>query len=210
MYAYLTIAVPSTISLPLPYFAPSVFELLKSSWITPWGIFTSIWIHYDILHYANNMLVLLFFVFVFAFIHEYYPRDVRLRRSTVLIWIPLASAFAANIFTLIVLPLSSSAGASGALLAYEGVCLGFAFLNWYPSSFKLRHLKEHFFKRENKTTIFRNLVVFVVFFGWYALDNRGFLFVSPGVNVYSHLIGFIVGFGLTGLYEITYRSKKKP
>lgn len=170
---------------------------------------TSIWVHYDVSHYANNMLVFLFFIFVFVFIHEDYPRDEKLRRSKVLIWIPIVSAIAANVYTLIVLPLSSSAGASGALLAYEGVCLGYAFLNWYPSSFKLQDLREHFLKRENRTTIFRSLVVFAVLFAWYVLDSRQFLFAGPGVNVYAHLVGLTCGFGLTGLYEINHRFRKR-
>src|SRR5207249_2241141 len=192
---------------PMYYVAPSLNDLLSSTRETWWGVFTSMFVHSGIEHFANNMGSLFLFLLLFAISNEHFsPQDQRARASFFR-WNLFGSAILANVLFLLRFNVLSR-GASGIVFAAEGLILGFAFVIAFPPSFARGELRKHFLSNENKKRTLRNLAIFVVLFGWFVISPGQFLFAGPGVNSLVHFYAFYIGFASAGAYEIVRRYKK--
>ena len=131
------------------------------------------------------------------------PRDPRARQFSSKIFLPLIflSGFAANLLVLLGWAASDSPkrawGASGVVYSAAGACLASAIASLNDSVRELSKpgvLWKKLVKLGSASVIVVALVWFVV------QDPRAFLNVAPGVGVYAHFWGFLIGlFSFLGL-----------
>jgi len=121
-----------------------------------WRLFTAMFLHADIMHIFSNLIALVIFG---TAVEENYTK-------TQFIIIYLVSGFLGNIFSLILLPITSiSLGASGAIFGLMGA----AFI---------------IYMREDPTFLFLGLI-YIIFF---LVSSLG-----PGINLWAHLFGLVGG-----------------
>jgi len=202
LYAFLTILIPSGVLLVLTSLEPSLYDILSASRNTPWGIFTSIFVHSGVAHFGGNIVVLLAFLFLFVKLEETLPQEHQYRDSRFLGLSMFLCGMIANSLFLVV-SIGSSAGASGVVYACEGVITGFAFLIALSGRLSLDHLKRHQLDTQERQTI-RGIVVFIGLFGFFLLFRGAFLSSGQGVNTFVHLLGYILGFASVGVTELYY------
>jgi membrane associated rhomboid family serine protease len=200
--AFLLVSIPSTIILFASILDPPLQNQLSDSRATWWGVVTSIFVHYDAFHFANNVIALFAFIFLFVVLQGYLTVEEKHKRSIFLLWNVFFSGILANVFFLLVSS-GSAAGASGVVYAAEGVLAGFAFSIMFPEDFNLARFKEHLLGKANKRRGLGGLVVFASFFLEATLFPRAFLAAGPGVNSFAHFWAFEISFASVVLYQVS-------
>jgi membrane associated rhomboid family serine protease len=187
--AFLVVLIPSAVLLVLTSVDQSLYDLLSASRNTPWGIFTSIFVHSGLVHFGGNMAVFFAFLLLFLKLEEDLPPEHQHKDSRFLGWSIFLCGMLAN-FLFLIVSSGSSAGASGVVYACEGVIMGFAFLMIFNGQ-----------KRQQ----LRGLILFAVLFAFFLLFRADFLSAGPGVDVFVHFWGFYLGFSSVAvLYGYRY------
>jgi membrane associated rhomboid family serine protease len=198
--AFLVVLIPSAMLLVLTSLAPPLYDALPASRNTPWGVFTSIFVHSGFVHFAGNMVVLFAFLFVFLKLEEDMPQDHQYKDSRFLgRSIFLCGVIANSLF--LVASSGSAAGASGVVYACEGVIMGLAFLMIFSGKFNFAHLNQRQLDPQERQTL-RGLAVFVVLFVFFLFFRADFLSSGPGVDVFVHFWGFLLGFTSVAMFEL--------
>jgi hypothetical protein len=182
--------------LEVPY--PFLLDWFKASRATPWGIFTSIFIHENFsVHFLPNAVFLLILCLYFALTNEEQSRDAKTGRSRFFAIMTFAGAALANALFIIFAPLASSYGASGAVYASMGVVLGFALDNVVPKGNNLHDIMAFYKNKKNIGMVLTNLLIFSVFLWIIVTDPSLFLARGGNANVFAHGIAFIAAFIIT-------------
>jgi membrane associated rhomboid family serine protease len=180
---------------------PTLYDVSVASGPTPWGVFTSLFVHSSINHLALNMVGLLIFSVLFAATNIFLDEQERKERSVFTVVVVFLMAILSNALWVFLIPRIGTAGASGIVFALQGSILGFAFLN----SIGLKDVrKEQNRKRRVRLVAFCmfNLTVFVAFFVQIVLAPSVFLNVATTVNVVVHGVSFLGAFLVTILWRL--------
>jgi len=182
---------------------PSLVDLLCLSSTTPWGIVTSIILHADLNHLLNNLRVFLVVAILLWGVLYVYPPQTRRKWCTAFMLIVAASGVGANVVKYLLLTIGRglrSWGASGIVYGGMGVLLAVAVssLDRQIARIKRKRLiarKKHALGdiTEKCLSLTSILVVAVMLSGIF-FDAGGFFGTSAGVDVFSHEMGFLIGF----------------
>jgi len=181
-------------------------DLLESLWLspsTPWGILTSAFTHAELGHLVSNLEGFALSILLFIPVASVHSPSIRRRWSRAFLWLGFVSGIGANLIeypTTLIGPGSSSWGASGIVYGSLGVVLAGALLS-LPDHLKTMTKKRSKKKRKLKFNrkSWRELrAIFVLSFLIAFLiailtDTAGFLNVEPGIDVFAHGVGFLIG-----------------
>jgi len=199
----LTVATVITVSVLVyinSFIFPSLYNVAVASGQTPWGIFTSLFVHTSFDDLALNMIGILVFSALFAATNLLLQKQEKRERSIYMLAGAFLMAMLSNAFWVWLIPTIGTTGASGIVFALQGSVLGFALLN----SLGLRNIRgEQDLGRRIQLAGFYlfNLVVFVAFFLQIDLAPKIFLNVGTAVNVVVHGIAFLGNFMLAILWH---------
>ncbi|MGC8533791.1 MAG: hypothetical protein ACP5MV_04170 [Candidatus Parvarchaeum sp.] len=179
-------------------------EQLCSSYSTPLGAFTSIFI-YD--SWTNILAFVVFFVFLWAI--EIFARDyVRPRRANFAAVFMYVSGISANLIEIAYNHNIISFGPSGVVYAFIGIIVSFSVINILLPNWERG--KDSITKIEDKGYVLINLIVFVFFFLWIFFSPGSFISKAPNVNYAVHGIAFTIGFVGTFVRAIILRIRDMP
>ncbi len=185
----------------LIYSWPSLVGSLSLSPNRPWGIITSAFVHNNLSHLSSNLFFFSIWSLFFINANYFVGAETRRHSSRIFLWLTYFSGFVANAIVYLmwssILPsnVKSSYGASGVVYASAGVLMASALHNF---SYSLKDLLSHK-TGEPKRKLFGftwSVFIFVLLFLYLAQDPKVFLGVAPGVNVFAHKYGFLLGFFL--------------
>jgi membrane associated rhomboid family serine protease len=163
--------------------------ILSASRATPWGIFTSIFVHSSTSHLALNMASLFLFMFLFAFCNSTFPSYTKRRIENFFLVSIFVFAVISNVLW-IILTSNGSVGASGLVYAVEGVLIGFSIINSLQilnfSKFRIQNIS-------TKYVVFINIVIGSAVIAQILLSPDSFLNVGQGVNTIAHGVSFLLG-----------------
>lgn len=183
---------------------PGLNDFLAASRTTPWGIFTSLFVHTGIEHYVFNVSSLFLFCMLFAVCNSFLSENQKRRRMYFFIATSFCSAVIANLVWIILIPQTGTLGASGLVYASEGIILGFTVFNSLGiMNWKAYKTKDRF----ARLVIASNLAVLVAIVFEIVLSASVFLGVGAGVNAGVHGLAFISGYGVTALFGLVERKK---
>jgi len=182
-------------------FYPDVIPVLSTSRSTLWGIITSIFVHSSLSHFANNMITLFFFMFLFAISN--YTLLIERKKSAERFFLvsSFVLAIVSNILWIFISP-TGAVGASGLVYATEGIVFGFSFIRGFGL---LNYKKFRTQKPPVQLSVFLNLAIFLGILTEIFLEPAAFLSVGPGVNVYEHFISFYVGFVIAVFFYLIHK-----
>lgn len=198
-------------------------DLLESLWLspsTPWGILTSAFTHAELGHLVSNLEGFALSVLLFIPVVSVHSPDIRRRWSRAFLWLVFLSGIGANLIeypTTLVGPGSSSWGASGIVYGSLGVVLAGALLS-LPGHLKTmtkRRSKKKRKLRFNRKSWRELRAIFVLSllmaFLIAILTNTGrFLNVGPGIDVFAHGVGFLIGlWGGMAMFKSTDKRRQK-
>ncbi|MDH7595362.1 MAG: rhomboid family intramembrane serine protease [Candidatus Bathyarchaeia archaeon] len=129
IFVYLFVFALSLFGLFWEFMVPGLDRLLAASLETPWGIFTSLFMHADLLHLAANMSVLTLYLFYFVLTNFYNSRAEIRRRAILASLLVFVSAIFSNLLWIFVFPGEKAIGSSGLVYAFIGITFGFALCN---------------------------------------------------------------------------------
>jgi membrane associated rhomboid family serine protease len=203
-FTLLLVVVPSYILLLIIGKYPFVIDLLESSRATPWGVFTSIFVHNGFRNdFAPNAVFMALFVSLFVVTNLGVAPDLRRSRSRFFLYATFLSAIIANLTYIIFIQIPSF-GASGAGYACEGVMLAFSFTNTLSLASTFRLLVNAMTSSERERLILASLMnplIFALFIYWLVTNPESFLAVAPNIAVLAHGVGFYVAFLSTIVYH---------
>jgi membrane associated rhomboid family serine protease len=171
----------------------SLFLFLSSSWSTPWGVFTGIFLHGSPEHFTGNILGLSFFFYLYtALVHTSSP-ELLTAKTRFIIIAPFAVAVLANVLSL---PQSgTSAGASGFVFALAGIVFTEAVKN-----ILYRKPPSNIDEKDQRVFLATNLLIITYFAVNLFLFDK-FFNVSSGVNYFAHEWAF--GLGIISTFIFT-------
>ena len=173
--------------------------LLVASRSTPWGIFTSIFIHNDLLHLVRNMVGLFSFFLIFSFTNYFLPSKEKINRVSFLTITLLTSTVLSNLIWILIVKIGTI-GASGLVYASEGAVTGFCLVNFWD----LYELGKT--KASRKTGVLLvNLSIFILVCIWMIFYTYSFLSYERDANVLIHGSSFVIAF----ILAIEWGSIKK-
>jgi len=189
---------------------PATMCLLSDSPRTPWGIVTSMFVHYSLWpHYLSNMISLFTFALVFALTNDSIPAMERRSRQMVFIFGMFLSGASANVVFL--WTKGFGYGASGLVYAAWGItsvfCLFNALLGDRQSQDVVPNHSDPSSVRKARRNRFANFSIFVVLIGAVFLSPTLFLSAGPGVNVLVHALSFLFAFMGTAVWCLAYNLK---
>jgi membrane associated rhomboid family serine protease len=189
---------------------PEILEALWLSARTPWGIITAAFLHKEAAHLLQNLLGFLAAVISFALSNLVQDRKGKERYSRIFL-LAFPSGFLANAAELFVRWMSNSAGsaygASGVVYSAIGICMASAVINACP--LLVRHVISFRDPGSKKMTVPEILItalnLALIAFALYLIlsARESFLNVSPGVDVFVHTAGFLIGFGISSALFLT-------
>lgn len=199
------LVVPGAIILAMSHYFLFPVDLLAVSPNTSWGVITSLFVHEGPFHFGQNVVGLLLLTFLLAFTSIGLSEKGRRDLSFFFLWNVFFSAIMANSIYLVlmfVIPLPKSIGSSGAVYASWGIMMGYVTLHSIPPSFKKDELVKYLSDKKNRSIMLSNLTAFIVFLIFILVNQRAFLSVEPGVNVFVHFAGFFIGYLSVGLCKL--------
>lgn len=187
------IAILSIVIHILKILNPSLGEILILSKSNPLGIITSIFSHKNFTHLFSNLIFLFLWSFYIIFLNGFLKISEKKKRSRVLVFATFLATVISNIIWLFLIknPNSTSEGSSGLVFAVVGMAFGFSLINimrLLRTKLDLYHLLLNFG--------FFVLVAFMIYF-----YPSYFFAKGAGVNLLSHLLGFLIGFLISVSYE---------
>jgi membrane associated rhomboid family serine protease len=204
--AFLVVLVPSSLLFVLTSIYPQLYELLSASRSTPWGVVTSIFVHYNLLHIVGNMGLLFAFLLLFAEPQQDLPSIQKHKRSFFFAWNIFFSGILANILFILLSP-GSAAGASGVVFASEGVTMGFALLLALPPRLSKEAIRKHFLDKQTRRLSVRGLAIFSILLVFLVAFPSNFLAAAPGVNIFVHFAGFYISFVSVIIFRLAGRFR---
>ena len=188
---------------------PEILEALWLSARTPWGIITAAFLHREAGHLLQNLLGFLAAVVFFVLINLLQDRKGKERYSRIFL-LAFPSGFLANAAELFVRWMSNSAGsaygASGVVYSAIGICTASATINSCALLIRfVRSLRDPGIKEtvpELLTVLFNILLLFLALY-LILFARESFLNVSPGVDVFVHTAGFLIGFAISSALFLT-------
>ncbi|HEX7033257.1 MAG TPA: rhomboid family intramembrane serine protease [Nitrososphaera sp.] len=168
---------------------------------TPWGIFTSIFLHSSLEHLLANIGALWIFTSYILLSVSLAPDSERKGRAVSLVPVVIGSAVIADALWALVFQIVNpniqfaSVGASGIVYAVGGSALGFAIADIQDAIAKARTVPETPHKKI-KGVILVNAIVVGFFLSMLLAAPDIFLSKAPGSNVFVHGIAFLMAFGL--------------
>jgi membrane associated rhomboid family serine protease len=188
---------------------PGSIDWLRLSGDRPWGIITSAFTQVDFWHLMNNLEGFLTATFLFAIVNWTNPVKLRERWSSAFLWIPIFAGIGANLLEYplaLANPGDSSWGASGIVYGALGAVLSAGLLKM-PANImatikyrrKARKVRRWRGFRLNKgwlrtLPITTSLAVVFALLVLIIFDPENFLSVGPQTDVFSHAVGFLLGF----------------
>ncbi len=189
---------------------PSLLEILWLSADRPWGIMTSAFTQAELPHLASNLEAFTLATLFFIFVNLVYPVRIRRRWSRIFLWLVFIAGIGANVIEYpltLIGPDFESWGASGIVYGAIGVLFASCFQS-LPVHLKTLSKERRRVRRRKKRGPFRlnrkflktfpALFTFSLLFSFLWLiftDPGGFLSAGPGIDVFAHGFGFLVGFG---------------
>jgi membrane associated rhomboid family serine protease len=186
------------------YSLSNLKEFLAVSPNTPWGIFTSFFVHADEAHLLNNMVSLFIFLMLFVVSNSFLiEREIKTRFKFML---PIIFTIPAilNLLMIILYPELQFIGSSGIIYTLEGVCLGFSLHNALELRKIQNNLKNK--KRLLMASSLSNLIIVVgfllglLFYPQLILGGRG------GIIFWFHSASLIFGFLFSLSYPLWYHE----
>lgn len=188
---------------------PGLVEWLWLSADRPWGILTSAFTQVEIGHLASNLQGFIFVVVLFALVNMINPKRVRRRRSRAFLLIVFVAGIGANLIEYplaLANPGDSSWGSSGIVYGGFGVLLASA-IQTMPAHLKaISKERRRRAKKPRLWKVFRydrkslrtmpsilTLALVASFLALIIFDPETFLNVAPGVDVFAHAFGFLLG-----------------
>ncbi len=188
--AFVLILLTSLIFLVTSLVYPNSALLLTASKATPWGIFTSIFIHTDLMQLAYNMGGLFLFILLFAICNSEFQLNEKRRIEKYFLSAMFIFPMISNVLW-IVFKTKPSGGASGLLYVVEGMLLGFALANG-------RQLLNFSSAKSQKFStviiVLMNVFVAALVLVQILFNPEIFLNAGVGLNVISHGYSFLFGF----------------
>lgn len=195
---------------------PEILETLWLSAETPWGIITAAFLHRETAHLLQNLLGFLAVVVLFALSNLLQNRENREYYSRIFL-LAFPSGFLANAWELLVRWTANSTGsaygASGVVYSAIGICTVSAVINSY--ALLIRFVRSLGDSGSKEMTVPELLVMALnlalIAFALYLIlfARESFLNISPGVDVFVHTAGFLIGFVISSLFLLTEHVRKK-
>jgi membrane associated rhomboid family serine protease len=169
---------------------------LQLSFHSPWGIVTSLFLNYNIIHLTTNIIGLAFFFFFFSCSCAFIDERERKKRFPIFTKIIFVAGILANSVYLMFAAFNytkfqnfSSAGTSAIVYSVEGAVLCFAILN-------LLNMKKQLKLSLKMPIIFFNLVLIImpIYEVSSQLINANQVFAADHVNVLVHYYAFCISF----------------
>ncbi len=204
--AFSLVLIASSLLFVLTSFDPSLYDLLSASRKTPWGVVTSIFVHYNLLHITGNIVLLFAFLLLFTELHKNVLSSQKHKGSFFFAWNIFLSGILANIL-FILISSGSAAGASGVVFASEGVTMGFALQLAFPPKLNWDAIRKHFLDKETRRASVGGLAIFSILFVFLLAFPKDFLAAAPGVNVFVHFAGFYISFASVVIYWVAGRLR---
>lgn len=178
--------------------------LLAASRKTPWGIFTSLFVHANESHLSNNMIALFVFLLFLVAVNALLPPAEMKKRimasSLAIFFVPVLL----NLFWILLFPEVRIIGSSGIAYALEGSCFGFSLLN----ALELKRPAAYSFK-ERKITVassLSNIVVCAALLLSLIVAPDTFLGSSFEIVIWLHALSFCGGLLSSLLYAMHART----
>jgi membrane associated rhomboid family serine protease len=168
---------------------PRITTSLIASRETPWGVFTSLFIHRNINDLFTNLLSLGSFFLIYTFSNFHLLYEERSKRAVFFLVSIMFSALLSNFIWIIIVDIGTI-GASGLIYASEGVVTGFCLLNLWDIYDEMKTKNN----KENRGNLIINLLIFIAICAWMVFYTNSFLSYSREVNVLIHGSSFIIGF----------------
>lgn len=186
--------VPTAVFTVMDWLSPFSLMLLFNSQVTPWGVFTSLFIPDDVLNkVVPNLIFLLVYSLVFIATNQGCSLEERQLRSRIYGGIVMGSAVSANLLWLLATPLDSF-GASVIVYGSAGATIGFAFYNMFPSERANRKAWEQYYNKGGWVFGLSNEFVFLGSFLLLAFSPGSFLGNFDAVNGFSHGVALLTAF----------------
>ena len=156
---------------------------------TPWGVFTSLFIHRNLNDLLLNLLGLGSFFLIFTFSNIHLLSKERSKRASFFLASIIFSALLSNFIWILIIDIGTI-GASGLIYSSEGAVTGFCLLNsWYIyDEIKTKNNKE------NRGSLIINFLIFSAIIAWIVFYTNSFLSYNRDVNVLIHGSSFVVAF----------------
>src|SRR5690606_31653832 len=125
----------SLVIFSLSTYDSNVTKLLQLSPVTPWGVFTGIFVHSDEMHILSNLTMLWMWTLYIIGPVSFLTREERIKRAKFFVPAIVSSAIIVNLAWMIIFSEVNpgveftSRGASGLVYAFSGAALGFAAMN---------------------------------------------------------------------------------
>lgn len=162
---------------------------LMASKETPWGVFTSLFIHRNLNDLLLNLLSLGSFFLIYTFSNIHLLSKERSKRSSFFLVSIIFSTLLSNFIWILIVDIGTI-GASGLIYSSEGAVTGFCLLNsWYLyDEIQTKNNKE------NRGSLIINLLIFTAIIAWIVFYTNSFLSYNRDVNVLIHGSSFVIAF----------------
>lgn len=158
---------------------------MSLSWMTPWGIITSILVHRNIEHFLLNFQAMMTFLLFYILLNML---NQRIKSDDLPFYFsPFISAALANVFSLLIFPEYTSLGASGVSSAMEGYDFALA-LTYLIINFKNR---KSYMNKKIYAILFNVFTIMYIFLD--ILFSPAYS-RNPNYNAFVHWVGFFVNF----------------
>jgi len=194
---------------------PEIIEVLWLSAGTPWGIITAAFVHREAGHLLQNLLGFLAAVVLFALSNLLQSTENKEYYSRILLFLVFPSGFLANAAEFLSRWVSNSLagwsgyGASGVVYSATGICTASAVIS--SCALLIRYVRSFRDPGMIETTaeilimaLNLALIIFALYLVVFAREL--FLNASPGIDVFAHTAGFLIGFVLSSAFFFTQRA----
>jgi|SRR5690606_27375732 len=178
-----------------------VTRALQMSPVTPWGVFTSIFLHSSWEHLLANIGALWTFTSYILLSISLVPDSERKRRAISLVPVVIGSVVIADALWALIFQIVNpnihfaSVGASGIVYAVGGSVLGFAVANIQDALARIRSVPETP-RKKIRVVILMNAIIVGFFLSALLVTPDIFLSNTPRSNVFVHGVAFLFAFGL--------------
>jgi membrane associated rhomboid family serine protease len=181
---------------------PNLENTLSASRSSLWGIFTAVFTHSDLSHLTNNMVLLSFFIFLFALCSSTFNLQSKRKIESFFLVSIFACAVLANILWIALTP-NRSIGASGLVYAVEGSLASFSLYNGLQlldfSKFKTQSISI-------KYVVFLNILACLSVLIQIVLSPVIFLNIGQNINSTAHGSSFLLGFFISPFWYYFFKK----
>jgi len=196
-------------------------ELTRALWLSadhPWGIFTAVFIHADLTHLMSNLIAFLVVSLIFIESNCFQDKETNQFRSKAFLLLIFPSGFAANAIDFFLrwqpsgITEPGTLGASGICYAALGICLASAVINFAGSLGECIKIRRERYKadrlKQKLPALLTNSLIAAILVGYIVFAPEYFLSAAPGINVFTHSAGFLIGFILSSVLFAIHSIRK--